>query len=71
MLCNARIIAMQAESNKMRTSSIVWALVWAAAIVATAFFFKGNPVEYWIESALIVGALVFVVLRRRRPDSAR
>jgi hypothetical protein len=48
----------------MKTSTFVWSLVWAIAIVASAFLFNGNA-EYWIESALVVGALVFVILRKR------
>jgi len=44
---------------------MVWSLVWAFAIMAAAFLFKGNPAEYWIEAGLIVGALTFVVLKRR------
>jgi len=52
--------------KKPGTSAIVWSLVWAIAIIATAFLFKGNPAEYWMESGLIIGALTFVVLKRRR-----
>ena len=51
------------KSNKSGTL-IVWSLIWAAGIIATAFLFKGNPAKYWIESALTVGALGFVVLKR-------
>jgi hypothetical protein len=40
------------------------------AIVATAFFFKGHPTEYWIEAGLIVGALTFVVLKRRNTSAS-
>jgi len=48
---------------------IIWSLVWVSAIIATAFLFKGNPAEDWIEAALVVGALTFVVLKRKRPAS--
>jgi hypothetical protein len=41
--------------------------VWAIAIIATPFIFKGNQASYWIEAALLVGALTFVVLKSRRP----
>jgi len=61
----ARMEPMEPNSKTSRTSTIVWSLVWALAVIAAAFFFKGNPAEYWIESALIVGALTFVVLKRR------
>jgi hypothetical protein len=57
---------MMPNSKKVGTSAVVWSLVWAFAIIATAFLFKGNPAEYWIESGLIIGALTFVVLKRRR-----
>jgi len=57
---------MMPDSKKLATSAIAWSLVWALAIIATAFLFKGNPAEYWIEAGLIIGALAFVVLERRR-----
>jgi hypothetical protein len=57
---------MISNSKWLGTSAIVWSLVWAIAIIATAFLFRGNPAEYWIESGLIIGALTFVVLKRRR-----
>lgn len=46
-----------------RTSLIVWSLVWAIAFIATAYFFKGNPVKDWIEAALTIGALAFLMRR--------
>jgi hypothetical protein len=57
---------MISNSKWFGTSAIVWSLVWAIAIIAAAFLFRGNPAEYWIESGLIIGALTFVVLKRRR-----
>jgi hypothetical protein len=57
---------MMPNSKRLGTSAIVWSLVWAIAIIVAAFLFKGNPAEYWIESGLIIGALTFVVLKRRR-----
>ena len=48
-------------------SRIIWSLVWALAIIATPFIFKGNQARYWIEAALIVAALAFVILKSRRP----
>jgi hypothetical protein len=63
---------MKPDSKKLATSTIVLSLVWALAIVATAFLFKGKPAEYWIESVLTVGALAFVILKPWRPaPSAR
>jgi hypothetical protein len=64
------MLATQPNSKKLGTWAIVWSLVWALAIVATAFLFKGNPAEYWIEAGLIVGALTFVVLKRRHASAA-
>jgi hypothetical protein len=61
---------MEPNSKKVGTSAIVWSLVWALAIIATAFLFKGNPAEHWIEAGLIVGALTFVVLKRRHPSAS-
>jgi hypothetical protein len=58
------------NSRRLGTSAIVWSLVWAFAIIATAFLFKGKPAEYWIEAGLILGALTFVVLKCRRLVSA-
>jgi hypothetical protein len=48
----------------MKTSTIAWSAVFAAAIVASAFAFHGKT-EYWVEAALIVAALGFVILRER------
>jgi hypothetical protein len=42
---------------------ILWSLVFALAIVASAFLFKGNPALYWIEAVLTVAALTLVILR--------
>jgi hypothetical protein len=57
---------MKPTSKTPGTSTIVWSLVWAFAIVAAAFLFKGNPANYWIEAGLIAGALAFVVLKGQR-----
>jgi hypothetical protein len=48
-------------------AKIIWSLVWAIAIIATPFTFKGNQARYWIEAALTVGALAFLILKSRRP----
>ena len=60
------MVTMKPDSKKLRTSTILWSLVWALAIIATAFLFKGNLAKDWIEAGLIVGALTFVVLKRQR-----
>jgi hypothetical protein len=46
---------------------ILWSLVFALAIIASAFFFKGNPALYWIEAGLTVTALTLVILKSQRP----
>jgi hypothetical protein len=45
---------------------ILWSLVFAVAMIASAFLFKGIPALYWIEAALMVAALTFVVLKPQR-----
>jgi hypothetical protein len=50
---------------------ILWSLVFALAMIASAFFFKGNPALYWIEAGLTVAALTFVVLKPQRPVRVR
>jgi hypothetical protein len=57
---------MKPDPQKLGTSAVVWSLVWAFAIIAAAFLFKGNPARDWIEAGLIIGALTFVVLKPRR-----
>jgi hypothetical protein len=47
--------------------AILWSLVFALAIVASAFLFKGRPALYWIEAGLTVAALGLVVLKTERP----
>jgi membrane protein YdbS with pleckstrin-like domain len=58
---------MTTNSKKLVTSPILWSLVWAIGIIAAAFLFKRNPANYWVESALVVGALTTVVLKAQRP----
>ena len=43
---HATVSAMSANSKK----PILWSLVFAAAMIASAFLFKGNPALYWIEA---------------------
>ncbi|HMD07227.1 MAG TPA: hypothetical protein VKH63_06805 [Candidatus Acidoferrum sp.] len=51
--------------------SILWSLVFAFAMIASAFLFKGNPALYWIEAGLTVAALTFVVLKPQRTVRVR
>jgi len=50
---------------------ILWSLVFALAMVASAFLFKGSPALYWVEAGLTVAALTFVVLKPQRPVCVR
>jgi hypothetical protein len=50
----ATVLTMLPNPKGFGTSAIVWSLVWAIVIIATAFLFKGNPAQYWIESGLIL-----------------
>jgi hypothetical protein len=50
---------------------ILWSLVFALAMVASAFLFKGNPALYWIEAGLTIAALTFVILKSPRPVAPR
>src|SRR5882672_856411 len=49
-LGHARMLTMELNYKKLATSTILWSLVWALAIIATAFLFKGNPAKDWIET---------------------
>lgn len=61
------MVSMIPNYKKLSTSPIAWSLIWAIAMIAAAFVFKRNPANYWIESALVVGALTTVVLKSQRP----
>jgi len=50
---------------------ILWSLVFALAMIASAFLFKGNPALYWIESGLTVAAFTLVVLKPKRAICVR
>ena len=47
------------ESLLRPATLILLSLVWAAALIASAIVFKGNPVGDWVESFLVIGALTF------------
>jgi hypothetical protein len=55
------------KMNSNHKKSILWSLVFALAMIASAFLFKGNPALYWIEAALTVAALALVILKPQRP----
>jgi hypothetical protein len=66
-LKGATVLNMMSNYKKLASSPIAWSLVWAVAMIAAAFAFKGNPANYWVEAALVVGALTTVVLKSQRP----
>jgi hypothetical protein len=57
--------------NANHRKPILWSLVFALAMVASAFLFKGNPALYWIEAGLTIAALTFVILKSPRPVAPR
>ena len=42
---------------------VLWAIAWAIAFVISAILFKGNPVKEWIQAALFIGALTFLLFK--------
>jgi len=63
---------MTTSSKKQGTPIIIWSIVWALAIIATAFFFKSNPSQIWMEAILnVVGITVFLVLNSQRTSCVR
>jgi len=63
--------AIMTASKKYHISQILWSLAWAIALIATAFLFKGNPAVYWIESAILVGAIFCLMRNYERSFSRR
>lgn len=57
--------------NSNYKKPILWSLVFALAMVASAFLSKGSPALYWIESSLTVAALTFVILKPQQPVRVR
>jgi Flp pilus assembly protein TadB len=45
---------------------IVWALAWAAAMIAAAILLKGNPIKDWVQAALFIAAMTFWVWQSER-----
>ena len=40
------------SNREMRT--VLWAVAWALAFIASAILFKGNPAKDWIQSVLFI-----------------
>jgi hypothetical protein len=57
--------------NLHHKKRILWSLVFALAMIASALIFKGNPALYWIEASLMVAALTFVILKSPQPAVRR
>jgi hypothetical protein len=48
------------------TTLIVWAIAWAAVMIASASLLKGNPIKDWIQAALFIAAMTFWVWQSQR-----
>jgi hypothetical protein len=55
-----------ATSTTRLSALIIWAIVWAAAMIASAIVLKGNPIKDWIQSALFIAAMTFWVWQSHR-----
>ena len=68
-----------ATANNIQAHEPLFRLGLGTGLIATAWYIALDvykrqvwacaPAEYWIEAALIVGALTLVVLKRKRPAS--
>ena len=54
------------SSTKRLTALILWAVVWAVAMIASAILLKGNPIKDWVQAALFIGAMTFWVWQSQR-----
>ena len=54
------------SSTKRLTTLVLWAIGWAAAMIASAILLKGNPVKDWVQAALFIGAMTFWVWQSQR-----
>jgi hypothetical protein len=52
-------------------SPIFPSILWASAMLLTAYFFKGNPACYWIQSGLMAGAIATVLQKPRSGNCLR
>ena len=51
------------STNKKPATLIVWAVVWAIAFIMSAILFKGSPVKDWIQAALFIAGLTFLLFK--------
>lgn len=54
------------SSRKKLSTLVLWALVWAAAMIVSAIALKGNPIKDWFQSALFIAAMAFWVRQSQR-----
>jgi hypothetical protein len=53
--------------KRQKTILVLWALIWALALIGSAFVFKGNPIKDWIQLVLlVVGVTVWLWLWQSR-----
>ncbi len=54
------------EARTKLITLVLWAIVWAAALIASAILLKGNPIKDWVQSALFIAAMTFWVWQSQR-----
>ena len=59
-------MANPSTNTKRLTALILWAIAWAAALIASAILLKGNPIKDWVQAALFIGAMTFWVWQSQR-----
>ncbi len=53
--------------KRQKTILVLWALIWALALIGSAFVFKSNPIKDWIQLVLlVVGVTVWLWLWQSR-----
>jgi predicted membrane channel-forming protein YqfA (hemolysin III family) len=54
-------------TKRKTTTLVLWAVIWALALIGSAFVFKGNPDTDWIQTVLfVVGITVWLWLWQSR-----
>jgi hypothetical protein len=62
-------MANPSTNTKRLTTLILWAIAWAAAMIASAILLKGNPIKDWVQSVLFIGAMTFWVWQSQQASS--
>jgi len=62
-------MANPSTNTKRLTTLILWAIAWAAAMIASAIVLKGNPIKDWVQAVLFIGAMTFWVWQSQRASS--